>query len=498
MDAAHLKLEAAEAMKRSMNKTVDATEQRYRQNRIRHWDMVAPHKTRPKRPGDSYHRFLKHYCRFIVPEGQRVLEIGSGPGDLLAALKPSFGMGIDFSSEMIREASARHPELWFVRADAHALPIDTTFDVIILSDLVNDLWDVQCVFEQLRPLCHPGTRLLINFYNNLWRIPLSVVKRLGLGADTLEQNWLTPHDTANLLKLAGFDIIRNFPCILAPFSVRYLSSFVNRILAHLPPFKWAALTNLIIARPAPRVSQEGGHHPSVSVIVPASNEAGNIEPLLKRLPDSMGDVEVIFVEGHSQDQTFEAIQKIIARHPDKKYRLYRQPGKGKKDAVLLGFAKAQGDILMILDADMTVPPEDLLRFYEALVSGKGDFINGVRLVYPLEKMAMRFFNMVGNKFFSLAFTWLLGQPIKDTLCGTKVLWRKDYALIQKNRGYFGDFDPFGDFDLLFGAVKLNLKIVEMPIRYRARIYGSTNIQRWRHGWLLIKMVVFAARRIKFI
>jgi glycosyltransferase involved in cell wall biosynthesis len=208
--------------------------------------------------------------------------------------------------------------------------------------------------------------------------------------------------------------------------------------------------------------------------------------------------ELVFVEGHSHDDTHAAIEREIAAHPDRPARLYRQAGRGKGDAVRLGFERARGDVLMILDADLTVPPEDLPRFYAALVSGKGEFINGVRLVYPMEKQAMRFLNLVGNKFFSLAFSWLLGQPVKDTLCGTKVLWHADYRLIEANRAYFGDFDPFGDFDLLFGAARLNLKIVDLPIRYRERSYGTSNIQRWKHGLLLLRMVLFAARRIKFI
>ena len=111
---------------------------------------------------------------------------------------------------------------------------------------------------------------------------------------------------------------------------------------------------------------------------------------------------------------------------------------------------------------------------------------------------MRFLNMVANKFFGLAFTWLLGQSIKDTLCGTKVLFREDYESIVRHRSYFGDFDPFGDFDLLFGAAKLNARILDLPIRYQARAYGETNIQRWRHGWLLLRMTAFAALRLKFI
>jgi glycosyltransferase involved in cell wall biosynthesis len=255
-----------------------------------------------------------------------------------------------------------------------------------------------------------------------------------------------------------------------------------------------AFSNLVIARPAPQRAEQR----SVSVIVPARNESGNIKAIFERTPQMGRETELVFVEGHSKDDTYTAIEREIAAHPSIPSQLFRQTGIGKADAVRLGFANARGDVLMILDADLTVPPEDLPRFYEALVSGKGEFINGVRLVYPMEKEAMRPLNFLGNKFFSIAFSWLLGQPIKDTLCGTKVLWKRDYELIAANRSYFGDFDPFGDYDLIFGAAKLNRKILDLPIRYRERTYGSTNISRWKHGLLLLRMVAFAARRLKFV
>jgi glycosyltransferase involved in cell wall biosynthesis len=254
------------------------------------------------------------------------------------------------------------------------------------------------------------------------------------------------------------------------------------------------MTNFLLARPC---QEETPKRPTVSVIVAARNEGGNIAQIFDRVPEMGAGTELIFVEGHSQDDTYSIIEEEMALHPKIRSRLLLQTGMGKGDAVRLGIAHASGDIVMILDADMTVPPEDLNRFYDALYEGRGEFINGVRLVYPMEDEAMRFFNFLGNKFFSLAFSWLLGQPIKDTLCGTKVFWRRDYALIAANRTTFGDFDPFGDYDLIFGAAKLGLKIVDLPIRYRARTYGSTNIRRWKHGWLLLRMVMFAARRIKF-
>jgi glycosyltransferase involved in cell wall biosynthesis len=255
------------------------------------------------------------------------------------------------------------------------------------------------------------------------------------------------------------------------------------------------MANFIVARPLPLPS---AGNETVSVVIAARNEAGNIEKIFERVPEMGGGTEIVFVEGGSTDDTYEVIQAAIARHPERGCRLYRQPGKGKGDAVREGFRRSTGDVLMILDADLTVAPEDLPKFFDALISGRGEFVNGVRLVYPMEERAMRLFNLAGNKFFSWAFSWLLGQPIKDTLCGTKVLRRETYDEIAANRAAFGDFDPFGDFDLIFGAARLNLKIAEMPIRYRERTYGETNIRRWTHGWLLLRMVVFAMSRIKFV
>jgi hypothetical protein len=369
--------------------------------------------------------------------------------------------------------------------------IKETFDVIVLSDLVNDLWDVQRVLEQIKPLCHPRTRILMNFYSRLWQAPLGMARMLNLATSNLYQNWLTREDINALLVLAGFETIRTSQEILWPLP---LGGFANRFLVRLWPFNHLALSNLVVARPAAEQVDE----PVVSVIIAARNEAGNIQSLFERTPKMGRETEIVFVEGHSKDDTYTAIEREMAAHPSTPSQLFRQTGIGKADAVRLGFENARGEVLMILDADMTVPPEDLPRFYEALVSGKGEFINGVRLVYPMEKEAMQTLNFFGNKFFSLAFSWLLGQPVKDTLCGTKVLWKKDYKLIAANRSYFGDFDPFGDFDLIFGAAKLNLKIIDLPIRYRERTYGTTNISRWKHGLLLFRMVAFAARRIKFV
>jgi SAM-dependent methyltransferase len=475
---------------------MDPTKKEYSRSRVNHWDRSARAAERWRGLGGYYRRRLKEIYRFIIPPGQKVLEIGCGTGDLLAEIKPARGVGIDFSWEMIRRASKRHPHLSFILADAHDLPVKETFDFIILSDLVNDLWDVQSVLQQLLRVTDGRSRIIVNFYSRLWETPLLIAKKTGLGRPLLFQNWLTVEDMDNLLHLADMEIIRRWDEILWPLSTPLLSAFFNKIAVRIWPFHWFSLSHMVVARQIPMLQQ--GKKPLVSVIIPARNEAGNISQIFSRTPEMGSGTELLFVEGHSSDDTYEEIKNQIQRHPHRPSLLLQQSGEGKGDAVRMGFAHARGDILMILDADLTVPPEDLPRFYDVLVSGKGDFANGVRLVYPMEKEAMRFFNLVGNKFFSLAFTWLLGQPVKDTLCGTKALRKKDYERISANRSYFGDFDPFGDFDLLFGAAKMNLKIREVPVRYRDRQYGSTNIRRWTHGWLLLKMVFFALKRLKFV
>jgi len=480
----------------TVDRRTDAAFARYQEQRIGHWDAVAAGAVGHDL-SNYYHRRVEQLYAYFVAPGQRVIEIGSGDGDLLASVRPSRGVGVDFSPAMVETARVRHPELEFVVADAHSLELDEVFDVVILSDLLNDVWDVQAVLEQVHHLCTPSTRVVLNFYNKLWQGPLGLVRRLGLAKPVELQNWLSIQDVRNLLHLSGFEVITQSSEILLPANVGWLSSIFNRVLVKLWPVQHAALAEFVVARPRGVKTGDGGA-PSVSVVVPARNEAGNIESIVNRTPQMGSRTELIFVEGNSTDDTYGEIERVLEAHDDKDLVLLRQPGVGKGDAVRHGFAHATGDILMILDADMTVAPEELPRFYRAIADGTAEFVNGVRLVYPMESEAMRFLNYLGNKFFGGVFSWLLRQPVKDTLCGTKVLTREAYDAIAANRAYFGEFDPFGDFDLLFGAAKNNLRIVDLPIRYRDRTYGDTNIDRWRHGVLLIRMAMFAARRLRFI
>ncbi len=441
-----------------------------------------------------YQRFLRNYFAFLVPPGLRVLEVGCGLGDLLAALKPARGVGVDFSPAMLQLARERHPNLEFQLADAAEFSSTEKFDYIILSDLVNDLPDVQAVLERLQTVATPNTRLVLNFFNNLWRPILGTAEKIGAKAPTQLQNWLSTDDMTNLLHLAGWEVVKTDTRILWPVGTPLLAPLLNRWCAPIVPH--FCLTVAIVARPKPRPDTRPQFR--CSVVIPARNEAGNIEAAVQRTPEMGLGTEIIFIEGHSKDNTWDEIQRVAAKYPQRQIKILKQQSKGKGGAVREAFAAATGDLLFILDADLTMPPEELPKFYEIARSGTADFVNGVRLVYPMEEQAMQFLNMIANKIFGLTFSWLLGQNIKDTLCGTKVLFRADYEAIARNRAYFGDFDPFGDFDLIFGAAKMNLRMVDLPIRYRARTYGETNIHRWSHGWLLLRMVLFAARRMKFL
>lgn len=446
------------------------------------------------RKSKYYYDNLVNYLKFIIPGQSRVIEIGCGTGYVLSKLNPSEGAGIDISEGMISIARKNYPDLNFYVMDCEDLNIDEKFDFILISDTIGYFDDVQRSFEQIRKLCTDETRIVITYINFLWLPVLNIAETFRLKMPQVRNNWLNISDITNLLQLTGYDIINAYKKFLFPVYVPLVSSLVNRFIASVPGVNSLCLLKFIVAK----ISGISRDLNSVSVIVPARNEKGNIREIVRRTPRMGEFTEIIFVEGNSTDGTFEEIENVCTENSlSGNLRFAKQKGKGKADAVRLGFEMAAGKILMILDADMTVPPEDLTKFYEAVTNGKGEFINGSRLVYPLEKDAMRTLNIFGNKFFSAMFTWILNQRIKDTLCGTKVISKSNYEKLKEAKKFLGNLDPFGDFDLLFGAAKMNLKITEIPVRYQARSYGETNISRFTHGWMLLKMTVFAMKKFKF-
>ena len=452
-----------------------------------------PHEKSPSLFALSYRKTIAHYLNLIIPKEASLLEIGCGSGVLLKMLHGVRKMGIDSKEELIAQAATLSRETEFFIARGEDFVPSSSPDYVVLSDMLNHADDVQVLLEKIHSYAVPSTRLVINCYNTLWRPILALATFFRCRESQPPANWLSRHDLKNLIELANWEIIRQEAHILCPIEIPIISSLLNRWIAPLLPFCCLAL--ILIARPRPTFSATSK---SVSVIIPARNESGNIAAAIARTPTMGAWTEFIFVEGNSTDDTWEVIQQTQKAHPELRIKIAQQPGRGKGDAVRTGYAMAEGDILMILDADLTMPPEDLPKFYHAVTDGTCEFANGSRLVYPMEKKAMQFLNLCANKFFGIAFSWLLGQQLKDTLCGTKVLTRENYLKIAANRSYFGNFDPFGDFDLLFGASKLNLKIRDIPVRYRERTYGSTNISRWSHGALLFKMLGFAAKKLKFV
>ena len=460
---------------------------------------------RSRRSHRYYYEYLTRILRVRVPPGERVLDLGCGAGQLLAALEPARGVGIDVSAPAIHAARASHggERLSFLEGDAadpevlaHA---GGPFDTILLVNLVTHLSDVQATLEALHAVSHPRTRVLIYSYSRLWQPLLRLAELLGMKYRQPPEAWLPPEEIKAMLALADFEIVRDDAHVVCPVGIPLVADLANRYLGRLPLVDAFSLMFGIIARPAPvRGAVARQAEPTVSVVIPCRNEAGHIAPLVASLPRLPAGSEFLFVEGHSTDDTAAAIEREVAAHPELPLRFFRQPGKGKGDAVRFAFAQATGDVLLILDSDMGVAPGDVPKFVSALARGKCEMVNGSRLVYPMEGRAMRFLNLLANKFFAFLFSWLLGQQVRDTLCGTKALWRSDYERIAANRSYFGDFDPFGDFDLLFGAARLNLRIVDLAVRYHERRYGETNISRFSHGWLLLRMSGFAARKLKLL
>jgi SAM-dependent methyltransferase len=463
----------------------------------RHFDRAAPERLAMGSRHRYYYDDLYGMIRDQVEPGATVLDLGCGDGALLASLQPSRGVGVDFSLPMLLDARRRHPDLDFVCGDVERLPISGTFDYVIASNLVGFVMDVHELFRTLTSVTHPSSRVIVAYYNFAWEPVLWLAERFGLKAQEPLQSWLSNDGLANLVEMTDLELVKSGYRTPLPVGPAWLTRPLNNLLSAVPLVNRLGLISFVTARPrkadvAPRIAD-----PTCTVVIPARNERGNIRDAVERLPPLGSHTELIFVEGHSSDGTYEEIEAVIAEHPELDVKVTRQDGTGKGDAVRKGFELATGDVLMILDADLTVPPEDLTKFWSALVEERGEFINGTRLVYPMEDNAMRLANTAGNKVFSLIFSWILGERVTDTLCGTKVLWARDYRRIAANRKTFGDFDPFGDFDLLFGAANLGLKIREVPVRYRERRYGTTNIDRWRHGLLLARMALIGARKLRF-
>lgn len=463
------------------------------------WNSLAKTRDRSIARHPYYYREMANFFKGVVLEGQSALEAGCGTGFLLRQLPGAKRKGVDFAEAMIEEARAHADPIEFEAVNIEQQPVVGVYDHIILCDVINELTDVWRALRHLRTSCHPETRLTLTRFNPWWQPVFKMAAFLRLRTPHREQNWFTPEDVRQLLEISNFEVVREGSRILLPIYLPIFSTLLNRYVSHLPLFRALCCVQFTIARPKPD-AEATPRRPllSCSVIVPCLNEKGHLASLVQRTPAMGAWTELVFVDGGSTDGTWELLEDIQRTYPGPlKIRRLRQKGrKGKGQGVQEGFAAATGDVLMILDADLTVQPEDLPKFFLAIQEGHADYINGSRLVYPLKDKSMRFLNHMANRLFGKLLSGIVNHRLMDTLCGTKALRRESYQLIRQNKAFFGDFDPFGDFELIFGAAHLNLRIVEIPVRYQARVYGETKIRRFYHGWLLVRMMLFALKRFR--
>lgn len=460
----------------------------------KHYNEIAYTREEWRRRNRYYHNEMMRYYKFQVQEGSSVLELGCGTGSLLAALKPARGVGVDLSEEMVKIAKQKYKDLEFHCADVEDFEIGEKFDYIIISGTLGEINDIQNFLKKVSLFANSDTRIIIGYYNHLWEPILKLAEKLKLKMPEGNHNWLSVEDIENFLHIADYDVIRRDFFLLLPKHVPVLTPLFNKLIAKFPVIKRFCLAQFVIGRL--QVPPDNAEILTSSVVITCRDEKENIEGLIRRIPEMGKHTEIIFVEGHSKDGTREEIQRMVEGYPEKDIKLLVQDGIGQGDAFRKGYDNAKGDFVLWLEADLTTPPEELSKFWDAYIAGRCEYANGTRLVYEFEKEAMPLINFLGNRVFGNLFTWLLGQRFTDTLCGLKAISKRNYMRIRRQIDFFGNFDPFGDFELIFGVVKNNLKVAEIPVKYKPRTYGETKTKPFRHGLLLLKMGWVAFKKFK--
>lgn len=441
-----------------------------------------------------YHERKAEYLRFIIPEGESVLLIGCEDGALLEALRPSRGLGVDHRPEFIALARKRTPQFVYALSSDLDWSVRRTFEYIVLNDVACEIEDLFVFLQRVARHCTPTSRVVVVQHNYLWRPLFRLAAWLGLKRPEARQNWLSAGDLRVFLDGAGFETIEVRSKLFCPARLLGLGSAINWVAGMLPFVHRLASAELLVARR--RDSARTLPRKSASIVLTTRDERGNIEPLVRAIPRVGTATEIIFVEGHSRDGTRAEIERVIDNHPAKKIRLVIQDGEGQGNAIRKGFSEAEGDVIILLEADQTTAPADVIKAFDIIASGRADYVNGSRFIYPRDKGAMPLFNAIGNWLFAAWFTWFLGQRTSDVLCGLKAIDRRQFQRLEKNWGFLGLFDPFGDFELIFGAARLGLKISEVPTRYGRRSYGRPKTKVFRHGMMLLRMASRATRVFK--
>jgi hypothetical protein len=459
-----------------------------------HYDRVCERRAEYIASNAYYYDQLFQLLGFIIPPDKRVLQVGCLTPDFLDAVAPSFGVGIDLSAKQVDLAGRRFPHLRFQVHENYNVGNLGIFDYVIITD-INDQADPIAALRALAAVMDEQTRVIVQNYNHLWEPLVGLTEWLGQKFPLPQQNWLSTPEVASILTLCDYEPLQVYRRVLAPKKIPILSILANSFVARLPVVDRLNMICFTVARPTPRGPAKRDH--SVSVVVPCWNEVGNVAAAVERIPDLGSHTEIIFCDDKSTDGTADEVRRLRQLHPERDIKLYDGPGICKALNVHTGFDRAHGEILMILDADLTTMPEELRYFYGVIASGKAEFVNGSRFVFPMEGEAMRPLNVAGNRIFSAIFSFLLGQRITDTLCGTKALWRRDWPAIRALAGSWGTDDRWGDYDLLFGAAKLHLRLVDLPVHYQERVSGVTKMtKRFRNGLIMARMCWAAFLKFK--
>src|SRR3989338_2088423 len=425
-----------------------------------------------------YHNEITRFYKDIIPKNKNILEVGSADGYLLNELCPNRGVGVDISAQMIDIARKKFPHLNFVNSSIENYSYVHSFDYIVLSNILEFVSDLYIFFSAMASKASPKTKMIITSINPLWEPAMKLATRLKMRIPVQMKNFVTSKDIENMLNISGWEVIESNYRMFSPVKIPLISFFLNKLIPRLPVLKNLCIIQFIIAKPKQLFTID--HSLSCSVIIPCHNEEGNIEECIDRIPSLGSFTEVVVVDDGSNDKTATLVKNI--QSGKKRVRLISYtPNKGKGHAVKTGFESATGDILIILDADMAVLPEELSKFYMVLASSQAEFINGTRMLYDMAPGAMKFINYLGNKIFGIILSFIIGQRNTDTLCGTKAFYNSDYMNFKMRRC------PWGDFDLLFEAARMKLKTVEMPVHYFPRREGRSKMKAFKHGLMLLKM-----------
>jgi SAM-dependent methyltransferase len=463
-----------------------------------HFNKIGGKRSKYLKRNRFYHESILRYFKMCIPEGSAVLELGCSTGFLLGHLNPSAGLGVDISDVMIAEARKKYPSIHFICENAEQFNTDQVFDYIILSGILGVVKDIQKLLKKIKKWSTPDTRIFVDFYNPLWYPVIRFGEITGFKMPEKIRNWLSVDDIENFLYISGYQVIKHKFLMFFPKYIPLITCILNKIIGNLPVLRRLSMESVVTARPL--VDWPDKQEKTCSVVITCRDEEGNIEPLVTRIPTMGAATEIIFVEGHSQDNTVGKIQEMMKKYPDKDIKMLKQKGIGQGDAFRYGFDQAKGDFVIWLEADITTPPEEAMHLWYAYINQVGEYVNGSRFIYKMERSAMPLFNFLGNRFFGFLFTILLKQRFTDTLCGFKGISKRNYIKIRKQIDYFGDFDPFGDFELIFGAIKNNLKVAEIPVHYQPRQYGESKAYGqsfssfMRHVWLLLRMSFIAFRK----